>query len=78
MLNLEFGITDYGPGKLPKLRILADDTSNCMYEVLAEVPLTGSRRKDKQEIMHKLHGILAPLSRDIEKGHDVDPEDFLK
>tara|TARA_R100001163_G_scaffold12207_1_gene11338 strand:- start:478 stop:903 length:426 start_codon:yes stop_codon:yes gene_type:complete len=77
-LNLEFGITEYGPGKLSKLRILADDTSNCMYEVLAEVPLTGKKNQDKHEVMHTLHGILAPLAREIENGRDVDPEEFLK
>jgi hypothetical protein len=77
-LNLEFGITEYGPGKLPKLRILADDTSNCMYEVLAEVPLTGKRNSDRLEVMHKLHDILSSFAREIEKGRDVDPEEFLK
>ena len=79
-LNLEFGITEYGQGKLPKLRILSDDSTYncCCFEVLAEVPLTGKRLQDKVEIQHALHGILAPLAREIEKGHDVNPEDFLK
>tara|TARA_R100000278_G_C5353250_1_gene122619 strand:+ start:114 stop:545 length:432 start_codon:yes stop_codon:yes gene_type:complete len=79
-LDLEFSITEHGPGKLPKLRILSDDSSyNCScFEVLAEIPLTGKRNSDRLEIMHKLHGILASLSREYEKEHDVDPEDFLK
>jgi hypothetical protein len=79
-LILEFGITEYGPGKLPRLRILSDDSSyNCScFEVLGEIPLTGKRNSDRHEVTHKLHGILSSFAREIEKGHDADPEEFLK
>ena len=77
-MTLEFSITEYGQGKLPKLRILSVDNSQCMYEVLAEIPLSGKKNQDRHEVMHRLHGILAPLSREYEQEHDVDPEDFLK
>ena len=79
-LILEFGIIEYGQDKLPKLRILSDDSTYncCCFEVLAEVPLTGKRNSDRHAVHLALHGILAPLAREIENGRDVDPEEFLK